>query len=79
MRAAGRGGRRERRGRCVPAWEGAFIPLNTQTDAYPAEAVKQRRAAAMLADSCPVICQPQGDARAGRLQLTSHFHLRNKR
>lgn len=73
------GGPQQRRGRCVPAWKGAFLPLYTQADAYPTEAVKQGRAAARLADSCPVICQPQGDARAGRLQLTSHFHLRNKR
>lgn len=72
-------GPQERRGRRVPAWKGAFLRLSTQADAYPAEAVKQGRAAARLADSCPVICQPQGDARAGRLQLTSHFHLRNKR
>lgn len=73
------GGPQERGGRRVPAWKAAFLPLYTQADAYPAEAVKRGRAAARLADSCPVICQPQGDARAGRLQLTSHFHLRNKR
>lgn len=73
------GGPQERGGRRVPAWKGALLPLYAQADAYPAEAVKRGRAAARLADSCPVICQPQGDARAGRLQLTSHFHLRNKR
>lgn len=73
------GGPQERRGRRVPACKEAFLPLYTQADAYPAEAVKRGKAAARLADSCPVICQPQGDARAGRLQLTSHFHLRNKR
>lgn len=75
----GGGGLREGRGRRVPACQGAFLPVPAQADAHPAEAVKRGRAAARLADSCPVICQPQGDARAGRLRLTSHFHLRNKR